>query len=110
MKELEHGLNMVGICKGIKVEKRPNPNGGEYINESLGVAVTSPDGYGGTSENIEDIPLFGDNGNRIKNQVADLIGKPVAISFYETAQKGRNEPHNPYMRRGLHANSNLVAL
>ena len=110
MTKIQHGLNMVGICKGIKIEKRPNPNGGEYVNESLGIAVTSPDGYGGTTEDIEDIPLFGEVGTRIKNQVADLMGKPVSISFYESAQKGKNEPHNPYLRRGLHQNSHLVAL
>jgi hypothetical protein len=110
MAKVEQGLNMVGICKGIKIETRPNPNGGEYINESVGIAISSPDGYGGTQETIEDIPLFGENGTRVKNQVSELIGKPVSISFYETAQKGNNPPHNPYLRRSLHANSNLVAL
>lgn len=104
MTKIQQGLNMVGICKGVKVEKS-----GDYINEYLGIAVQTPDGYGGTQETVEDIPLFGDQGEVIKGQVTELIGKPVSVSFYERAMKS-GRTGNAYMRRSIHQNSNLIAL
>jgi len=104
MTKIAQGLNMVGICKGIKVEQS-----GEYTNEYLGIAVSIPDGYGGTSETIEDIPIFGEQGENIKRQVQELIGKPVSISFTERALKS-DRTGNAYMRRSIHQNSNLNPL
>ncbi len=101
---IQQGLNMVGILKGVRTEIS-----GQYTNEYLGIAITSNDGYGGTREQLEEIPLFGDSGSKIKTKVPDLIGELVSVSFFERALKSERT-QNAYMRRSLHANSDLVAL
>jgi len=101
---IQQGLNMVGVLKGVRTEIS-----GQYTNEYVGIAITTNDGYGGTAEQLEEIPLFGDAGARIKQKVPELIGELVSLSFFERALKSERT-QNAYMRRSLHANSDLVAI
>jgi gamma DNA binding protein G5P len=104
MSNLDHGFNLVGICKGIK-----QVQSGQYTNTDLGIAVQRPDGFGGTSESLIYVSLFGESLHRLSQQVPNLIGKLVALPVVVQAKKSERTG-NAYQRIFPHGNSNLIAL
>ena len=100
--KLPQGVLISGVCKGYRSTIR-----GDYTNESIGIAIQMDDGYGGVTETIEEISIYGDAKERIKAQAETMKGKNVVISVLRRAMKS-DRTQNAYLSQGIHANSNLI--
>ncbi len=101
---IEHGFNIVGICKGINTKQN-----GQYVNNDLVIGTHSPDGFGGFIESQIYIGLYGDSLNRIQMQVEKCRGKLVSVSVLIKALKSERTG-NAYQKISPHQNTNLVLL
>jgi hypothetical protein len=101
---LPQGVLVSGICKGIREDVFNN-----NTNYYLGLDVESTDQYGQKRVDLEEVSIFGDSLQTIREKAQTLIGKHVVISVIKRAMKSERTG-NPYMRTMIHRDSKLQAI
>lgn len=97
------GFSITGICKGLKTTVS-----GQYTNHDLGIAIQVPDGFGGYTENITYVSVFGDSLERLSIQAENFKGKLVCLPVNVLAKLSK--ANNAYQRVLPQQGANMIEI
>lgn len=87
------GLFLIGVLKGVRQYQK---QGSSYINYFVGICVGEKiDGYGATSEEIEELSINDKQYMEILRQ-PELVGQPVKAPFKISLRSGVNDKGKPW--------------
>jgi len=99
--EIQDGINIVGICKGISV------NDGGYA--SLCVAQIHKDEFGDEQSDKTYISLSQAMRDKFANQIEAVKGKKVIVNFAQRMQTSQRT-NNRYLNQFIHGNTQIQEL